>query len=126
MTATIRHRQGVVSRVIPNADNERVIRNEGLRGAVPGAFTPAPGALAAGQVGFPYSVTLNIGTGQTPQHFVLAGGALPPGLSIKFNVPNVYQVTGIPTAPPGAFAFSVRAYNRSGARVQDYTLTVTP
>ena len=70
-------------------------------------------ALPAGTVGTAYSQTLSASGGAPPYHnWVLASGALPPGLTLDANAATI---TGVPTSAAGSpYAFTVMLLDSAG------------
>jgi hypothetical protein len=67
-------------------------------------------ALPDGMAGSPYAVPLGVTGGVSPYVWTVAGGALPPGLTID---PNSNSITGTPVGV-GAFAFTLQVMDSSG------------
>jgi large repetitive protein len=79
--------------------------------------------LSFGTVGVPYQTQVGAGGGNPGYTFTLAGGALPPGLSLAPNG----SISGTPTTVGAQFAFTVRVVDRSGASAEAaYTVTIFP
>ncbi len=80
------------------------------------------GTLLPGTVGVPYATAIAI-NGGTPGYVVtLAGGTLPPGLTL---IPEG-AISGIPTTT-GTFRFTLRATDAASATdTKDYTLVINP
>lgn len=69
-------------------------------------------SLPAGTVGTPYSQTLAASGGTPPYSWLIAGGALPAGISLN---PSTGQLSGTPTNP-GSSGFTVQVTDSRGAR----------
>ena len=122
MSNIVRFRQGVVTRLFPHQGNERFLVGSHAPAAAPGAIAPAAGALAGGTVAVAYGpIAMTITGPGAPEHYALAGGALPPGITLS----DAGVIAGTPTLA-GAYAFTVRAFNALWARQVNYTLTVAP
>ena len=99
-----------------------------LLSAAPTAMTLSPATLPAAAQGVAYSQTLSVNNAPPPgppYHFDVAGGALPPGLSLSSNF-STGMIAGTPTAS-GTFQFTIRVRLVSMPHIyvlQDYTLTV--
>ena len=108
--------------------------------AVLGGCTPelvfSPATLPDGQVGAPYAATITVSQVETPVDNVVEGGALPPGLDLKWDkqTPNTFQssyaihISGTPTVA-GTFSFSIEVDclgRAGGGQIGDhgYTLVV--
>jgi len=73
-------------------------------------LTPADGALPPGEVGTPWpTVALAASDGTAPYSFALAGGALPPGITLS----SAGELSGNPTAA-GSYSFTVEATDDNG------------
>jgi hypothetical protein len=68
-------------------------------------ITLSPVPLPAGTVGTPYSQTVSASGGTGPYTYVVATGALPPGLTLNAATG---AITGTPTTP-GLFSFTIQA-----------------
>ncbi|MCI0389942.1 MAG: putative Ig domain-containing protein [Acidobacteria bacterium] len=86
------------------------------------ALTFAPPSLPSGASGTSYQQQITVSGGAGPYQFALAGGALPPGLSLTTNG----LLSGTPTTP-GTYQFTLSATDLSsgcsGSRA--YTITIT-
>lgn len=89
-------------------------------GTVCTALTVSPESLPAPVAGQAYAQQLTASGGTSPYVFVLAAGALPPGLSLSPDG----LLSGAPTGS-GSFAFTVDVSDANGcAGTQDYTLVL--
>ena len=84
--------------------------NQNCSITVAAALTIGQGGLADGSQGSNYSQTLSASGGQPPYTWTLAGGSLPPGVSLG----NGGQLIGVPSAA-GSFSFTVRVADTAGA-----------
>jgi uncharacterized protein (TIGR03437 family) len=91
---------------VADTDDQRI-----LELSPPAAIGSA--ALPAGTVGTAYSQTLSASGGSPPySNWVLASGALPPGLTLDANAATI---TGVPTSSVGSpFAFTVILIDSAG------------
>jgi len=80
-----------------------------------------PSVLPGGAQGSPYNQTLTGVGGQGPYTFLIASGALPPGLVLS----NFGVISGTPTSS-GSFPFTVQATDANGCRGSaSYTINVS-
>jgi photosystem II stability/assembly factor-like uncharacterized protein len=79
---------------------------------LPGTLRMTPETLPTGTVGSPYSVLLEASGGQPPYLWSLAGGSLPPGLTLAAG-----QLSGQPVAA-GTYRFAVQVADSSNPRQQ--------
>ncbi|HBY63886.1 MAG TPA: hypothetical protein DEH78_29015 [Solibacterales bacterium] len=80
----------------------------------------APGGLPAGRVGRSYSASVRL-QGSGVAIFDLAGGSLPPGLSLLGDG----SITGVPSAS-GTFSFNVRASAGTATSTRSFTIRIAP
>jgi sugar lactone lactonase YvrE len=92
----------------------------------PAALSITTTSLAQGRVGTIYSATLTATGGTTPDHWSIASGSLPTGLSLNASTG---AITGTPTAP-GTSSFTVKVLDSTTptalSATQALTLTVVP
>ncbi|MDR2018416.1 MAG: putative Ig domain-containing protein [Syntrophobacterales bacterium] len=86
-----------------------------IMGIVPMITTSS---LPVGTVGVAYSQSLSA-SGIAPISWSVAGGALPPGLSLASSG----EISGTPTAA-GTFNFTVKAQNRVGSDTKDMSINI--
>ncbi len=89
----------------------------------PGPLVVNPPALDDAILGWIYSTILNVSGGKPPYSFSLAGGSLPPGMTL---VANTGDIRGIPTAA-GTYTFTVQVSDSqvpAATATAAYTLTV--
>src|SRR5262245_31929781 len=82
-----------------------------------GSISPTTLSNSPGHTGSPYAAALTFGGATT---WSIAGGKLPPGLSLTAGL-----ISGVPTQP-GAFTFTVKAVDGSNVATQGYTIFVRP
>ncbi|MGH9838558.1 MAG: putative Ig domain-containing protein [Blastocatellia bacterium] len=87
------------------------------------ALTLAPDSLPDGAIGASYQQAVTVSGGEGTYQFALAGGALPPGLTLAQNG----LLSGTPMTP-GAYHFTVSATNLSSlcSASHAYNITITP
>jgi hypothetical protein len=81
-----------------------------------------PGTVPGGTVGVAYTQTFTGSGGNSPYHFSVRAGALPPGVTLATSSPGV--LAGTPTTA-GTFTFTVRATDSNGCFVErPYSIVV--
>jgi hypothetical protein len=79
-----------------------------------------PGTLDEGRGGSPYEATFGATGGTAPYSFTVAGGTLPPGMTLSSNG----TLSGTPTTP-GSYTFTVRGEDNLGhAGTRSFTLVI--
>jgi branched-chain amino acid transport system substrate-binding protein len=90
-------------------------------GTTPAPLTVTSATLVRGGVAVPYAASLSASGGIGPYHWSLAGGALPPGLTLN---PATGAVTGTPTTP-GTFTPTVKVTDSATTGAQTATRVIT-
>lgn len=91
--------------------------------AAPGCpvITLTPGTLPPGVVGTPYAQAVTASGGTPPYAYLVASGALPPGLTLN---PATGSISGVPLQA-GLFSFTIRATDAGGCiGATAYTVTI--
>ena len=133
MRQILRARQGVVTRLFPHNANRQALKGARAPAVAPSGLSPAAGALAGAVVGVAITpIQFTLAAGGLPVVFEIASGfrigvgtdfnSLPRGLSLS----NAGLLSGTAAAlTAGSYAFTVRAFNMTGAVQALYTMVVT-
>ncbi len=85
-------------------------------------ITPAPGALAVGDVGTPYTATITASGGVGTVSYAVTTGALPAGLTLN---PATGAITGTPSAAATSNFTITATFSGSGDASAAYSIVVT-
>jgi hypothetical protein len=89
-----------------------------------GAIVITPSSLPPGTVGVAYNQTVTASGGTAPYIYTITLGTLPSPLQLN---PNTGAITGVPSGPPGASSFNIKAQDNVGAsNIQAYSITINP